>query len=173
MGWHYLSVQKKHQGLHCWSSRMHEWFHPKLNTGGDCLFMLGLNFVNGSPGCQWIHIRCEKDEIFATTPNNANPMHNEPPHMKHSVGCNYFCMPEIPISVTKIYIYAEHDSLQSNLVILISSMISYIREETYISFTIFNENLLVHWNRNVILTKFSSRAAPKVVKMTTFGAVSD
>ena len=33
---------------------------------------------------------------------------------------------------------------------------------------------VTHWNRNVvILTKFSSLAAPKVVKMTTFGAVSD
>ena len=33
---------------------------------------------------------------------------------------------------------------------------------------------MIHWNRNVvILTKFSSLAAPKVVKMTTFGAVSD
>ena len=34
--------------------------------------------------------------------------------------------------------------------------------------------LLVHWNGNVfILTKSSSLAAPKVVKMTTFGAASD
>ena len=32
----------------------------------------------------------------------------------------------------------------------------------------------LHWNGNVfILTKSSSLAAPKVVKMTTFGAASD
>ena len=32
---------------------------------------------------------------------------------------------------------------------------------------------IVHWKGNVILTKFSSQTIPKVVKMTTFGVVSD
>ena len=33
---------------------------------------------------------------------------------------------------------------------------------------------MIHWNENVfILMKSSSLAAPKVVKMTTFGAASD
>ena len=75
--------------------------------------------------------------------------------------CFFFCFKLQQTQNTHIYIF--------DFIMLVIP----IREVNFGSPDVLSMIFFLHWNRNVILTKFSPLAVLKVVKITTFGEASD